>query len=603
MTRATRPPPKFTVSEWAGAYRYLSSEASAEPGKWLNARAPYQVGLMDALNDPAVQEVVVMTSAQVGKSETLLNAVGYFSHQDPSPMLMVQPTLEMAQAFSKDRLAPMIRDTPALKAVFPDARSRSGDNGVLYKKFPGGHLTLSGANSPASLASRPVRVVLADEVDRWPTSAGKEGDPLRLAYKRAANFWNAVRVCVSTPTEAGASRIERKFGQSDQRYYLVPCPHCGHHHRLLWNNVHWDTDEDGTVSEAVWMVCPECGAEIEEQHRPRMLAEGRWEASEPFNGVAGFHLSELYSPWTSWRQTRDDFLEAKKNPEELKTWVNTALGEVWHEDEEAADPHVIANRREPTDWREALPDEVLFLTAGVDVQDDRLEYEIVGWGAGWESWGVDVGWLTGNPGRPELWKRLTDVVLADSWTRADGSTLSVTRAAVDSGGHYTQQVYEYAKRHAGRVYAIKGMAGSRELASRPRRNNRLKVPLYTLGVDMLKELLFFTYLRITEPGPGFCHFPAHYPDEWFGQLTNERPVVRQRNGFPVRAWKAFGRNEALDMRIYAMGAARILNPNFNALAQRRAPKEEPKPEPEQKPKFKRPSRARKRRRGGFVTNY
>ncbi|WP_191621217.1 phage terminase large subunit family protein [Marinihelvus fidelis] len=592
----------------------LSSEASAEPGRWSTDRAPYQRGIMDALNDPSVDEVVFMASAQVGKTEVLLNAIGYFSEQDPSPIMLLQPTLELAQAFSKDRVAPMIRDTPRLTKTFPDPKSRDGDNGLLYKKFAGGHLTMSGANSPASLASRPIRVVLADEIDQYPTTVGKRGDPLALAYKRANNFHNAVRMCISTPTESGNSRIEMKFLEGDQRYFLVPCPHCDHAHRLIWDNVHWDTDEEtGEVSEDVWMVCPECGGVIEEGDKARMIARADqepglgWTASKRFRGIASFHISELYSTWRTWRETRDDFLTAKVRPDLLKTWVNEALGEVWQEAEETTDPDAIANRREPFDWREELPRQALLLTAGVDVQDDRLEYEIVAWSEGWESWGIETRVLTGDPGKAELWKRLEDELLNSSWTRDDGTTMNIPGIAVDSGGHYTTEVYTFAKKHPGRVFAIKGAAGSREVVSRPTRNNKLKVPLFTLGVDAIKELLFFSYLKTVVPGPGYCHFPAHYDDTYFDQLTNEVPVKRYKNGVPVRMWKAVGRNEALDNRVYAYAAARILNPNFRAIAKRLAPDDGGEEQETEKQvsinKQRKKAKQRRRRRGGFVTNY
>lgn len=598
--RTVRPPPKLTVSEWADQHRRLSSESAAEPGRWHTARAPFQRGIMDALNDPTVEEVVVMKSAQVGASEIILNAIAYFSDQDPAPILCLQPTLEMAESFSKDRIAPMIRDTPALTEIYPDPKSRDGENGLRYKKFPGGYLSLAGANSPASLASRPIRVVVADEIDRFPTSAGKEGDPLSLAYKRANNFWNRVKLCVSTPTEAGFSRIEGRFGLSDQRYYLVPCPHCQVPHRLLWDNVKFERDDDGRLQGRAFMACPECGGVIEERHKEKMVAAGDWVPAGEFTGIAGFHISELYSPWVTWTEMARAFLASKDNPERLKTWVNTSLGEVWHEDEEAADPDAIGNRREPY---EDPPEGVLLLTAGVDVQDDRLEYEIVGWGEGFESWGLRYGVITGDPGRSEIWERLADQVLDITLEREDGVRLSVIGAAIDSGGHYTSQVYAFAKRYIGRVFAVKGMAGPREIASRPRRNNKARIPLFTIGVDTIKELLFFSRLRVRAPGPGYCHFPASYDDEFFRQLTNERAVTRYKGGQEVRAWRATGRNEALDCRVYATAAAYILNPNFRAIASRQAPPDDDgRSAPPAKKKVSRRGGGG-RKRGGFVTNW
>ncbi len=301
-----RPPPRLTVSQWADEYRRLSPESAAEPGRWRTDRAPYQRGIMDAVNDPTVREIVVMKSAQVGWTEILGNIVGFHVDRDPAPILLIQPTLEMAEAWSKDRLAPMVRDTPALKGKIKDARSRDSGNTLLHKQFPGGHVTIAGANSPAGLASRPIRVVLCDEVDRYPPSAGTEGDPISLARKRSTTFWNRKLLMGSTPTVKDASRIEAAFLASDQRYFLVPCPHCGTEDRLRWQHVRWP---EGRPEEAHY-VCPHCGAVIEDTDKLRMLESGRWEASTEFNGVAGFHLSELYSPWVTFGAMARAFTEA-----------------------------------------------------------------------------------------------------------------------------------------------------------------------------------------------------------------------------------------------------------------------------------------------------
>jgi len=511
-----------------------------------------------------------MSSAQVGKSECVLNLIGYYADQDPAPMLVLQPTLEMAEAFSKDRVSPMVRDTPVLRGKFPQPRAKSGGGTLLHKKFPGGHLTLAGANSPASLASRPVRVVLADEVDRYPASAGGEGDPVDLAFKRTSAFWNARHGMFSTPTDAETSRIAKAFEDSDQRFYLVPCPHCHEPFRLVWDLVKWDTLDDGAYSPDVWVVCPNCGSRVNESDKGRMLAHGVWTASMPFTGIAGFHLSELYSPWRTWRQVRDAFHRAKGSPERLRTWVNTSLGEVWQQDEETIDTDAIGNRREPyTD----LPPAALVLTAGVDVQDDRLEVEILAWGEDYENWGTEYRVLSGDPGKPELWNRLADL-LQETWLRTDGVQLHVSAMGVDSGGHYTTQVYDFVRRYPGRVFALKGMAGTgRPLVDRPRRTNKGKVPLFTVGVDMVKELFFFSQLRTTAPGPGYCHFPADYQDEWFKQLGNEKAVIRHKAGIPGRVWIATGRNEAIDCRVYGIAAINILRPNFTAIARRLAPED------------------------------
>ena len=318
------PPPSLTISEWADRYRYLSPEASAEPGKWSTARAPYQAGIMDAASDPETETIVLMTSAQIGKTAMIENVIGYYVTQDPSPILCLQPTLEMAATFSKDRLAPMLRDTPALRGLVKDARARDSGNTQLHKQFPGGHITMTGANSPANLASRPIRIVLCDEVDRYPESAGTEGDAVALATKRTATFWNRKMLVTSTPTIKNLSRIEQAFLGSDQRRYWVPCPDCGEHQLLKWANVKWDEGK----TETAHYVCEHCGSCIDEQHKPAMLAAGEWRADAVFRGIAGFHLNEIYSLWRRWSEMAADFLTAKHaGSEMLKAFVNTSLGE------------------------------------------------------------------------------------------------------------------------------------------------------------------------------------------------------------------------------------------------------------------------------------
>lgn len=517
---------------------------------------------MDALNEPNVREVVAMTSAQIGKTEILNNVIGYHVNQDPSPILVVQPTLDMAQTWSKDRLAPMLRDTPALQGLVKDPRARDSGNTTLHKVFPGGHITACGANSPSSLASRPIRVVLCDEVDRYPVSAGSEGDPVLLAKKRAATFWNRKIVLVSTPTNKGASRIETAYEESDQRRYFVTCPHCETKQTLKWSNVRWEEDKPETAC----YICEDCGVEWSEPDRLRAIRNGEWRATAEFRGVAGFHLSTLYSPWTPLADGVRDFLEAKKQPATLRVWVNTYLGESWEEANEALDDHDLAQQRE--DW-DALPREVLILTAGVDVQDDRLEVEVVGWGLAEESWSVHYQIIYGDPASPKVWEEL-DTVLARKWEHESGKELIPSATCVDSGGHHTQAVYRYCKTREGkRVFAIKGVGGDgRPLVGRPSKNNIGKVMLFPVGVDTAKHLLF-SHFRIKEPGAGYCHFPSDRDDEYFKQLTAEKIATRYHKGFAKREFvKTRARNEALDVRVYAMAALTLLNVNLKALHQK-----------------------------------
>lgn len=599
--RVMAPPPRLTVSQWADAERRLDSQSSAEPGRWYTSRAEYQRGIMDACSDPAVKEVVVMCGSQAGKSEAILNTIGYHIHHDPCPVLLIQPTVDMAQSFSKDRItAGLIRPTPVLRGLVGDSKGRDANNTTLHKIFPGGALSLVGANSPSSLASRPIRVVLCDEVDRYPPSAGEEGDPVSLAKRRAATFWNRKVIQVSTPTNRGASRIEAAYQETDQRKFYVPCPHCGHRQVLLWANVRWEDDQPRTAQ----YYCGDCGSGWTEAQRHQAVAKGEWVATKPFMGAAGFWFNALYSPWVDLVDTVEEFLAARKDPMRLKTFVNTMLAETWEDQGEGLDDHAIADRREDYD---GIPESVVLLTAGVDVQDDRLEVEILGWGQGEETWQVNYQVLYGDPSSTKLWAQLDEILLA-TYEHPYGEPMLVRATCVDSGGHHTRAVYNYAKTRAGhRVFAIKGVGGEgKPIVGRPSRNNIGKVPLYPVGVDTAKELVY-SRLRIDEAGPGFCHFPERRDDEYFRQLTAERQVIRYHKGYPVRTWvKSRTRNEALDVRVYAVAAFAILNTNIDSIARRFYASIDKAKAPIAKveaPKHQPLVPANKARRGGFANSW
>ncbi len=542
-----KPPPKLTVSEWADEFRRLSPESAAEPGRWRTDRAPYQRGIMDAVSDPRVREIVVMKSAQVGWTEILGNMVGYHVHRDPAPILLIQPTLEMAEAWSKDRLAPMIRDTPALVGKIKDPRARDSGNTLLHKTFPGGHITIAGANSPAGLASRPIRIVLCDEVDRYPASAGTEGDPISLARKRSTTFWNSKLLMGSTPTIKGESRIESAFAGSDQRYFHVPCPHCGTEDRLSWENVKWPEN----APRKAFYACPHCGGVIEDKDKPRMLRAGRWVASADFDGVAGFHINELYSPWVGFGDTAAAFVEAKRRPETLQTWVNTALGETWVERGDAPTyERVLALCG---DYRKGeVPDGALFLTAGVDVQKDRLVYVVRAWGHDVGSWLVDFGEVYGSTEQREVWDRLTDVLEAEYGGRR------IRQAFIDSGFR-ADAVYEYCRQHAHFAVPAKGQ----ESMSQPVRMSRVDVSrkgqvvkqgvkLWHVDSGFFKSLI---HGRISVPAtePSAWHLPSDIGEEYAQQIVAESRITLA-NGKSI--WKRHDReNHALDCEVYAAAAA------------------------------------------------
>lgn len=547
-------PPLLTVSQWADANRRLSSESSAEPGQWTTDRAPYQRGLMDAINDPTIREIWFMKSAQVGWTEILNNVIGYFVDQDAAPMLLVQPTLEMAEAWSKDRLAPMIRDTPCLRDKIADPKARDTGNTLLHKKFTGGHLTVAGANSPAGLASRPIRIVLFDEVDRFPNSAGAEGDPISLGKKRSTTFWNRKMLAGSTPTIKGASRIESGFDSSDQRYYFVPCPYCDEFQRLVWAQVRWP---EGHPEQAAYM-CQHCGVGLTEQDKPAMLAAGEWRATRPTTDIAGFHLSELYSPWSTWAEMAVSLVKAKKLPDTLRTWVNTSLGETFEEVGSTIEPGSLLERREQY-GPENIPGGVVLLTVGGDVQDDRVELQLIGWGADEESWPIEQHVVRGDPGESALWRDV-DAYLLKRYVTEDGRQLMVEAAAIDSGGHHTQSVYDFVtSRKRRRVWAVKGMSGAGRLAwpKKASRGAKSRAKVFIVGVDTIKAVLYGRLAKVEESGAGYIHLPASADDEFCKQLTSEKSTTKFAHGRPTLVWKPRSQGiaqEAQDCWIYGYAA-------------------------------------------------
>ena len=540
---------------------------------------------MDAVSDPLIEQIVVMKSAQVGWTEIIGNIVGFYVDQDPAPMLVMQPTLEMGEAWSKDRLAPMIRDTPCLTAKIADSRSRDSGNTILHKKFPGGQITIAGGNSPASLASRPIRVVLADEVDRYPQSAGAEGDPLSLAYKRTTTFWNRKRLAGSTPTIAGISRIEAAFELSDKRYFFVPCPSCGRRQTLEWSQVKWDKAENGDHEpETARYECDQhdeetgevCGHLWNDAERWAAVRQGQWRATAPFKGIAGFHIWEAYSSWVKLADTVKAFLDAKGNTETLKTWTNTALGKTWAEKGEAPEWQRLYERRSRELSLGEAPEWAGVLTAGADVQRNRIEVDVWGWGPGLESALVDHIVIDGDPGGTEIWEKMDDL-LSQEWETASGRRMRPARWAIDTGdGYSTTQVYAWARKYPRLVMAIKGVGkfDSSSPVTGPTwvdatvRGRKLKrgVQLWTIAVAVFKSETY-AWLNLDQPidgqpyPSGYIHLPQGTNETWIQQLVAEQLVkVRNRAGFARLEWQnpSGRRNEAIDMRVYARAAAYAL---------------------------------------------
>ena len=558
-----RPPPDLKISEWADTYRRLSPENSAEAGKFNTSRAEYQREIMDTFNDPKIQRIVVMTSSQVGKTELILNAIAYYMDQDASPMLTVMPTLAMAQSFSKDRLAAMIRDTKKIKDLVAEARSRDSSNTVLHKKFPGGHLSLVGSNSASGLSSRPIRILLLDEVDRYELSAGSEGSPVDLAIARTKTFWNRKIYMCSTPTIKGISKIEAAFEESDKRFFMVPCPECEVKQRLMWKGVVWDKDKPETAH----YVCEECGSVIDESKKPWMLKHGQWQATATSVNTAGFHLSELYSPWSTWASMAQNFLEAKKMPEMLRTWINTSLGESFEEMGDGVEHEGLLAKRLNYDPL-SLPEDILVATCGVDTQKDRLEAQVMGWGHNYEAWVIEYKVFWGDPNAVNVWNEL-DLYLKSRFKTESGRSIAISATCCDSGGHHTNQVYAFTKPRQGRrIFAIKGASvAGKPIVSKPSFVGKNQTALYTVGTDTAKENIF---ARLNaDDDSQTLHFPADLEEEYFKQLTAEKRITKWIRGRKTLAWKQIRpRNEALDVTVYNFAAIYILNPNFDVIEDR-----------------------------------
>lgn len=570
LQESLRPPPKLSLSGWAERFFRLSPESSAETGEFRPWG--FQRGMLEAVTAPENQRITVIKSARVGYTKLINAAVGFFVHQDPSPILVVNPRVEDAEDYSKTEIAPMLRDSPPLADIVGQVKGKDPNFTIRRKVFRNGaSLSLLGANSPNEFRRVTARIVAFDEVDAYPHSTS-EGDPIDLGERRTTSFWNRKIIQGSTPTVKGESRIETAWAESDQRRYFVPCPHCDEEQVLEFGSdkphgLRWPKHDDGTPNpQDAYYVCVN-GCVIEERHKPWMIEHGRWIAQKPENaGHAGFHISALYSLfWNArWSVIAREFLERKDDPARLQTFVNTVLGESWEPPAEAeVDETALMARREV--YPAEVPDGVALLTAGVDTQPDRLEVEIVGWGYDEESWSIDHQILVGDPDERAVWDRLDELRLK-RWQCADGRSLPIDAMCVDTGGHNTQAAYRYGvERVSQNVWPIKGR-GKRAGASaaqrglvfqgRPRRKrSKTGTNPFMVDVDTAKDTLV-PRLAKQPPGPVTCHFPAHYDRTYFDQLTAEKPVAERVHGQKVWRWhqKSGRSNEALDCRVYAYAA-------------------------------------------------
>ena len=583
------PPDDLTVSQWAEAKRRLSAESSAEPGLWRTERTPYLREPMDAFTDPKVRHIVMVAASQVGKSELLNNCIGYIIDEDPGSILFVHPTTIDAQEYSKLRIAPMLRDSPALRKKIAAPKSRDSRNTILQKAYPGGILTMCGSTEAHALASKPIRYVFGDERDRWATSAGNEGDPWGLAMARQTTFYNAKAVEVSTPTVKSASAIETAYCTGTMERWNSKCPHCGEYHEIRWSDIRYEHEEvivahNKTFSvKKVYYICPGCGCISTEAEMKR--APAKWIAENPeayAQGTRSFWLNAFVSQWASWESIVLKYLNAIGSTKRMQVVYNTCFGELWEDRGDIEDEDSLLARREDYGKDKngepiELPQGVLVLTAGVDTQDDRMEYEIVGHGHFGETWGIEKGIVMGRPDDDATWAKLDEMVFDRVLRFENGVGLRVSMSFVDEGGHFTQDVRLQCRARIGKkVFCIKGLGGADKPYVAPPKKQKIVIRQvavgtcwqYQIGVDSGKEIIMDN-LRVQTPGPKYCHFPKRddYGSAYFAGLLSETKVYDPNKKQPW-SWKKIPgheRNEALDCRDYALAAFKALPKNLDEI--------------------------------------
>lgn len=582
LTDQLRPKEPMTISQWADRYMVLP-EGSSESGRYSTDTIPYQQAIMDAITDPEVVDVSVMSSSQVGKTTIIMCGICYYIDYEPATQMMVMPTIADAEKFSKTRLAQTISNIQRLAEKVADPKARNSNNTILLKSYPGGSISISGANSPSSLASDPRRIIWMDEVDRFPESAGTEGNPIKLAEKRATSYWNKKHIKTSTPTIKGRSKIEDAYNEGSMEEWSVQCPECG-----AWQPYEFQRVDFATVS----MVCRECGCLCSE--RAWKDSEHKWIARHPERKKKrSFRLNELASPFVDWEDIIEDFKKAQDklkrwhDPEDLKVFINTVLGESWDETEhvdDAVDENILEKRAE--NYGADLPEGAVLLTAAVDVQDNRFEVEVRGWNRDYESWGIYKTEIPGELIQDEPWDEL-EAYLGQTFCFADGQELNIAGFAIDTGGSFTNRTYKWIKRmkkQGKKCYGTKGYAGKpgipliyrksiveikEEYKGRQIVVDRTTIQI--LGVDAGKEDIT-KRLRIDEPGPGYCHFPVGrgYDHEYYEGLVSEHKIEKKVNGIYKTAWvkKPGARNEPFDLLNYNYAVVEILRPEWDILEQK-----------------------------------
>jgi len=622
-----RPDPILTLSNWADEHRILPKESSKESGRYRTDRTPYLREPMDVLSPTSpVQHVVVIKGTQLGWTTVAENLLFMVAHLYPGPCLAVLPTTDLLKRFSQNRITPALREMRCLDGKIKNSRVRDSGNTIEQKRFPGGSWRFATSNSGPALRSDPIRYLVLDDRDGFDLDVGGEGEPGEIAKKRTDTFSVNKKIYEnSTPTEKGISRIEKSFEQSSQAYFYLACPSCGNRFKMgleNWSQLKYRLDGAGGIrSESVYWECESCGGEIREHHKTAMLRGGEWVHTYPDRAIRGYSLPSLYSPvgWVSWAQVADEYVKAelamkRKDPSLMKVWTNTRMAETWEEALDGADTHQLYERREK--YGPTIPMDGLVLTAAVDVQDDRIECEVIAWGFGYENWGVDYKVFEGSPVEWSVWEQL-DEYLVKRHVHESGWRLRIQATAIDCG-YLTTEVYRFCgPRWRRGVFAVKGAtpggAAARPIVSvQPVVDNKYEARRFLVGTDTAKDQ-WTRWLTLTEDGPGRCHFPAYYTPEWFGMVTAEKVRKRYVKGYAVREWvkvSPHARNEALDIRVYNLAAVMWLKPSFGAIRRKlvadlsvsdeHKPEKTADPEPQKKPARK---KRRNRRSAGFVSGW
>ena len=546
------PPTRGSLTEWSREHFRLSSEASAMTGEFRPL--PFQVEPLECMAAHSeYEETALMWASQLSKTTLTLAFLAHTIVEDPGPCLVVQPNMQMAEVWSKQRLAPMLRDMPIMKGIVAESKSRDSGSTIFSRSFRGGHVSVASAGSPAGLASRPIRFLILDECDRFEASSGSEGSPSSLAIARTRTYKASRKILwTSSPTIAGASEIDAVFQESDQREYYVPCPHCEHLQVLMWKNVEWP---DGEPEKAFYR-CESCSEVVEHHRKAEMVSKGCWIAQNPAARVAGFRLSELVSPFRSWGEMAVDWLKAQGNPEKLRAFINTSLAELWNDEAQDSVTELELLQR-VENFGNVLPEFAPLITCGVDVQDNRVEASVYAWGRGEESWLLSHRVIPGDPSTPNLWEQL-DRFLGSTWNHVLFGEVPISATCIDSGGHFTQAVCRFAESRRGRkVLAIKGAAGPRPIWPK-RESKAARGKVWLVGVDSARQVVA-QRIKISE-GPGRIHWPVTCTLGFFEQLCSEYCRTTYKRGRPERSWvRKKGRAaEVWDCAIYAYSALQAL---------------------------------------------